>query len=585
MTVVALSLRAACCAAVLLAAPAARAQEGLERAFPADALLFVTVDDREAFSAACAETAWGRFFGDPALQPMWDAFRRARSEMSEEALADVGVDPWELFDMARGAMAFGVLAMDKDAIVASMESSSGWTPDEEASSSPFPLALGLLLELGDDRDEFADGVDTLVDQMVERQEGLVLKTETLGDVDVTLVTGRGPELRYGFVGDHFVATLCGETLTDRDHFGALVEGLRGESEEDLAEDGRFSGSVAARTTGGVRGFVDYGVVAMLGAEITAMVAPTGAATPEEVEAWMAFSIDASAAGFDIRVDSFQEMTTEQLAMVTAMYATQDPVALSWMPPTAWLATAVQIDAAAWADFILESLTKSDPEMARSIVTGMSDIEADYGFHPRDDFIDNLDGQFGYHFGAVDPSEALPLPIPDLPPFGMAFTFGLQDGEALRTVIDSVVRKAGVHAARRREDFDGYTVEIVPISFMNVAFAVTDDLFVLSMAPSMVRDVLRRRANPELESVATSKGYLAARSRVPDERGVEFHITAADFANFVLFVMAQAQAEDGDVLPGVTLPGRDVVARHLQGSILGSALVEEGGVSRWFIVTP
>jgi hypothetical protein len=47
--------------------------------------------------------------------------------------------------------------------------------------------------------------------------------------------------------------------------------------------------------------------------------------------------------------------------------------------------------------------------------------------------------------------------------------------------------------------------------------VLDDLLVLSLSPSMVKDVLRRKANPELPSLMTVKGVIERNELLPPER--------------------------------------------------------------------
>jgi hypothetical protein len=80
---------------------------------------------------------------------------------------------------------------------------------------------------------------------------------------------------------------------------------------------------------------------------------------------------------------------------------------------------------------------------------------------------------------------------------------------MRTLIDGLVRKQGLHVARQREEFEGYELYLVPfMPGVQAAYAVTDEVLVVSTAPSLVKDVLRRLGEDGPASLADDPGLKA-----------------------------------------------------------------------------
>ncbi|MCB9898964.1 MAG: hypothetical protein H6825_13245 [Planctomycetes bacterium] len=559
-------------AGLALLSPSARAGEGLEQVFPSGTLLFATIDDRAAMSDALAASSWGRLFHDAAFEGLRGALDAKLSAGGDAFLATTGVDPSRLLGALDGGLAFGVLA-------AADPERQEFDPEND-----FVVSLGFVAEVSGDVDDFAATVDGLVDRMLEDDDDLVLKSERYGDVDAGLVVDeKGVSMRYGFVDGHLVVTVNGPLLEDRDDFGALVDGVLGVADEVLADDPEFAGSLAAEPLTGVRASFD----------LMAFLRFASAFEPQVTDALealtqaggdvgrLAATFAVGAQGLDLSFEIRQQVPESQLAMLLD----QQPVAARFMPPTVRGAMALQMDWAAYYDQLVSGLMKQDPDAAREMISSMGDFEEQYGFHPRDDLIENLDGQVGLFVAEVDESEQLPLPLDDAPPLNVALVAGLRDGESLRTLIDDVVRKTGSHAVRRSEEFEGRVIDLVPLPGAgNLAWSVTDDLLVVSGAPSLVRDVLRRQGESKLESLATSEAYRAASARVPERRSFELSFAAADLGRLVLAVLHSIQDdqqqmhewlpdEPAGALVGIELPDGDLVARYVKGAGLVTATTE------------
>jgi hypothetical protein len=194
---------------------------------------------------------------------------------------------------------------------------------------------------------------------------------------------------------------------------------------------------------------------------------------------------------------------------------QQPMLTRLMPDSAESTYAMDLDLGSMFDAFLGLTMEEDPEEARDIIAGMAEMEADIGFHLRDDLLDNMDGQLGFFISEVPVGEGLPMAAPTgAPPVNYALLMGLADGEAMSAMLDSLVRSQGLHAARQLQEFEGYSIYVVPFFGMNACYAVLDDLVVLSLAPSMVKDVLRRKSNPELPSLESVEDVELRRALLP-----------------------------------------------------------------------
>jgi hypothetical protein len=160
-----------------------------------------------------------------------------------------------------------------------------------------------------------------------------------------------------------------------------------------------------------------------------------------------------------------------------------------------------------------------------IVAGLAEMDSELGFSLRDDLLANLDGQISFFATEVSPAERLMI-APDN--INYALVVGLADGEAVRTLVDTAVQNSGFRAGLKREEFQGFDVyKVALMPGISVSWTVTDDMAVVSAAPSMIQDVLRRKAAGDLPTVASSDQFKQSLSEHLDNYSI---ITYADAAS-------------------------------------------------------
>jgi len=64
----------------------------------------------------------------------------------------------------------------------------------------------------------------------------------------------------------------------------------------------------------------------------------------------------------------------------------------------------------------------------------------------------------------------------------------------------------MHAARKKSEFQGFEVYSVPIMPMTLHYAIVDDVAVLSLSPTLLQDVLRRKSDKELKNLAADPSF-------------------------------------------------------------------------------
>lgn len=495
------------------------AQSALLEALPADTLAVLSVDDIDELKASFAKSPMGQLWQDAALAAVREEVDLLMGELDGSALEETGISPFELLGMVHGPACMAMVAYE---------------PEADSAGGELTAAATWMFDTGEDLEAFSEGFDRFVDWFVEA-EGIVLKTESYDDVDVAVLVSPGDEsseTRYGFVGSVLVVTTESVAL-GRDLFGEIVDGLEGNAESGFAADSAFADSVAAAPGSSIRVWGDLGE----------FIRRTWEAADEDAREEMGVDMDdmgltqlgAVAVGLGISERGMQ--STAKLDFVglgwlqevlVAGVSGQDPMLMQWMPDSASMAYTMDLDLGEMFDAFLGITMQEDPEEARDIIAGMAEMEADIGFHLRDDLLDNMNGQIGVFLSEVPMGEGIPMAGPTDPAVNYCLMLGLADGEAMGALLDSVIRSQGLHAARQLEEFEGYTIYSVPFfPGMSACYAALDDLLVLSLSPSMVKDVLRRKGNPELPSMATVEGVTEREATLPTDRTMFSCQDAAD----------------------------------------------------------
>lgn len=220
-------------------------------------------------------------------------------------------------------------------------------------------------------------------------------------------------------------------------------------------------------------------------------------------------------------------------VVAAAVSEQDCRTLSWIPADPVWATAVDLDIGSAFDAALELVTLLDPTVGWEIIMGLSEVEAEWGFHPRDDLLDALDGQLGLFEGEVPDDERFFFGDGE-ESLNYCALLGLVDIEETQRQIKSLLRRRGLHALTRQSEFEGFQIyKVTLLPGLMLCYAIADELLVVSLAPSLVEDVLRCKAGTANGCLATSADYLAARSRLPASGSLVSYARGADAYKTVL----------------------------------------------------
>ena len=511
------------------AAPRVHAQNAALDALPGNTLAVFSIDDVSTLRASYAESVLGQLYADAAFDDFHEELDLLLTQLADEALAATGVDPFELADMVTGSVSWAMLEMNS-----------------KVSEGQEAIAMCLLVDSGENVDDFAQGVDRLAEELVDARD-MVLVVEDLNGVDVGVLINPemdDVEMRYGFV-ESMLGVTFESTDLDRDYFAEIIDGLQGAAEDVLSEAAGFRRSVAAKSDASLRVWMDFGGFLM---GISEGLEAGGHLDLETAKDLGLFSlggigsyVSVGAGGMNAQLDVEFTGGGQVKDVLLAGVGDQSPELTKLIPADVSSSYSMDLDMASMFDAFLEVLMGEDPEMAREMITGMAEMESEVGFNPREDFMENLDGQMAFFATVVEPGEGMPFAMTD-PPVNFALLMGLNDGEAMAATLDGVVRSQGLHAVRQLEEFEGYNLYVVPVlPGTSAAYAVTDDLLVLSMAPSLVKDVLRRKANPELPSIASSKDVQARLARLPRERTLVIHEDAAKQLQGALASIAEGLA--------------------------------------------
>jgi hypothetical protein len=510
---------------VLAGASRISGQSQLLDALPADTVGVLAVDDIDHLKEVLSESRMGQLWADVALDDVRAEVDLLMDEVDGKAVELTGSSPFELLSLLHGPMCFAVLAL-------------------EPRGSEVDAAVVWMLDAGEEIDTFSEEVDRFVDWLVDAK-GMVFKTETYGDTDAAvMVDPEVPtaEARYGFVDSVLVISIQNASL-ERDVFGEIVDGLVGEARSSFTEESPYRYSLAATSGVEVRCWLNAGELVRLSLDMRDQRG-TEVTNDDMIEMGLT-NLSSFAATVEITPErsltkvslGFSGLGWMQEAMLAGVDG-QDPSLMQWVPESVSIAQALDLDLSAMFDAFLGVMMARDPEAARDMIADMSEMEAGIGFHPRDDLLDNLNGQIAMFTGGVPVNEGLPFSAPSAPAVNYTLMLGLSDGEAMSATLDGVVRSQGMHVARQLEEFEGYSMYSMPVlPGVMLCYAVLDDLLVLSLSPSMVKDVLRRKANPELPSLMTVKDVIERDESLPPERTALLVQSVADQMTGVLTSIA------------------------------------------------
>ena len=577
-------------ATALLLSASAAAQQGFEHVLPADTLAFVGVADVEQMSKDFRASSSGRFWYDPACAALRDALADRIDVLTAQVHAELGVDPLELLDMLHGRVALAFVGTPGDA--------QAFHDDEDVAG----MAVVLLADVGEDRDRCAQVVDALAARLAD-DAGAVRKSNLVGETEVAVLELSGPgdgdglvRLNYAFHGGTLLVTLEKHPLP-KEPLDALLARLDGVAGETLSDRPEFRGSLAGEA-GGLQGWADLGRVMDFVHEAVAEADDDDLRIMERLGVFdlgcLSFSsrYAAGESRFDLSLDwggggwipSFMRL----------LCVSGPAGSLGAVPQDCRSAVAARLDFGGLFDTTVKALIESG-EVAMSEVTGfLAASEEMLGFDLRDDLLDALDGQVTVVTCEVDPAEAFMGTEAD--PQNYALLVGLKDGARINTLVEDAVRKMGLHAARKRQEFQGYEMFNVPVfPGIEVSYAILPDMAVISLSGTLLQDVLRRKAGGDLPALAGDQDFTARAARLLRQPGLLQYTDTAGSVKGVfralggLSEMFSGMARNApDEVPGLgelfsllsELPAVDeaVIDRHFKGASVTAMAIDEKGLT-------
>ncbi len=490
------------------AAPAAPAQEtpakpGFETVFAQDSLFFLGVDDVTALQKDLEASAWGRLFADEKAEPVKTAFRALLESLAAESKKEVGIDLVETAGLVTGR--FGVtlsgIANNKH---------GEWKP-ASIQSRLGDLHGAVAAEAGEHAGELKERVARCFNDLVESGKA-VMKLETAGTVDFVTVTPKDPEdharISLAAIGPTLALGFASGGDAERDDFARFLGALGGEGGDALAQSPAFRTSIAARP-GGVKLWLDTGALIRASMaqddEKDEGVAMQRALGLHEFGGFAArLTLDADG----MRVDAHQAWGGGWLPkVIDAFFAGGDLTLLKLVPVEARMALALHLDLATGLD-TMDAARKELGEAPLFSAPPPEDPAAgteEARLDPRKDFVDHLDGRIALFAAETDPTEAFQF-LPTAVPMNFALAVGVKNAEALRTSLDTLLRKNGLYAGRQRREFEGFQVYTLQATPFMLHYALVDDFLVASLSQTMLQDVLRRKSHPELPSLAADPAF-------------------------------------------------------------------------------
>ncbi|HEX5009392.1 MAG TPA: hypothetical protein VFY71_03240 [Planctomycetota bacterium] len=573
---------------LVLAAPAAAvqdkapAQPGFEHVVPSDSVFFVGVSDVEEFGRNFRASPAGRFWYDPANAPLREALEARIDGLTAQMHAELGVDPLKFLDMLHGRLALTTVGLPR--------------VEDLQAGPPHGFALALLADVGPDHDACETLVSALESRLAE-ELGAVRKSAVTGDTEISVLElAHGDEhepslrLKHGFHGDTLVLTLELHPM-QAEALETLIARLDGEPGESLADVPRFAGSLAAET-GGTQLWIDCGRI--LGLVREALVQQGDDDRANFLGRTGLFDLgclsmnsayEKAGSRMRLRLDWWGSGWIQSFARLACVSG--PPTTLGVVPADCLSAFAARVDFGGLFDAAVKALIDSGAVTMPDVVGFLSEAEESLGFNPRDDLLEALDGQVTLVQCAVPPEDAIPGLQGD--PQNMLLLVGLKDGTRVNGIIEDAVRRTGLHAARKRTEFQGYEMFGVPVfPGFEVHYAVLPDLAVLSLSGALLQDVLRRKADPDLPSLAKDKEFQARFASLTRAPGLlEYQDTAANAKAALHMLDSVGELLEridvgsmgglGGLLTGLPKVDEALIDRHFKGATVAALSVDENGL--------
>ena len=576
-----LASRALIAVGVLVAA--ARAQSGFQSVLPPETLVFIGLDDAGDYRAALRASPLGQLWNDPACAELRQMVTEQVGLLGDEAEMALGVDVMRLPDMLEGPVAVSLL--DLQLVPGSHDPA---------------LTVCIMADVGPNAAECRGLLDGLAEHVLSSQTGIVRTTESIGEAEfVGFSDGHvdehsGSRLRYGLAGQVAVVLVeVGGLRTD--HLPAIVSGLKSPPSRALAGHAAFAQSLAGATGPNLRVWADIGRI--IQNVHPAPRAATGAdAPPVDPEEKLVAALGLRDVGvLSMRAHCGPQGSYGALKLdwpgngqiprtLRNFFQPGDFPRLRYAPASARGVDAMRIDLAGLFDAVIKIIIESG-ESPAEVTRGLQEVEQFLGFNPRDDLLEQFDGEFVFVTGEINEESAQPGFAEVL---SVAMIAGLREAPQFRTFVEDLIHRRGLHVTQQTEEYEGVTIYcqdlfLVPIP---ICYAIIDDVLVVSGSPAMVRQIVHQRNTPDAPMLIELPAYRQAVASLRPGYGLLGYSDAAADAKSVLRMlrdlpkMMQNEEFDTDVLDwlrDLPLPADEVVDRYFHGGTATALTVDQSGI--------
>lgn len=468
-----------------------------EQLLPEEVLVFLSAPSIPVLKERCQGSLFGELLNDPEMKPFLDGVKEKLDELSSEMKDKSGVTLDSLLEIPQGEVTFAVMEMTSRKI-----------------------GLLLLLDFGDHQST----IDTLLDKLEEnlKEHGGEAETADYESVPVTTYTfeneGSNPFNQLSF----FTRDNCLVLASSPDITHEVLDRWDGKSEETFAQNDVYKYILdKCASEGRAPVFKWYFNPIGLTQSILGMV------QTQIPQAGMAIgflpilglnNLKGMGGVGDIDVEDFDSVgrtflyvdqpTSGLLNMFQFPAADLSPP--KWVPADAALYSGMNWDVNA-AYSAIETLvdTFQGPGAFARMVDEVAENENGPGIHPKNDLIDQLDGQIHIVMGALEEKEEDEEPTAPK----MLFALDVKDAQKMGSVLAKAAKSDSFPGTTR--EFEGATIYQMEADGENsVAMALAEKHLLIGNDVSLLENALRPRGGGP--SLSSSPTFQKLSSKFPEK---------------------------------------------------------------------
>ena len=539
-----------------------------DRLLPPGVLLHIRISDMTDLKERLPQTGFGKLYADESMDKVRDKIAEAFNKASEDAGKELGFPLSDLLNLPTGEVTLALLQ-----------------------PAGRDLAGVVMMEIGEQQ-ETLDKALAKLDETLTAQ-GAKKKTETIEEVEVTIYELPKPGADESSEEKNSFCFFAEDGLfvggSDLSVLQDVLSRWDGESDDVLAEEEVYSyirEKCATREDDDsvIEWYIDP--IGLIGA---ALNANEGAAFQalmfqnylpitgfDKLKA-IGGNMDLAEGGYDVHSRSF--MFVEQ--PTTGVLRALEFPATDLTPPTWVGASAPQYTALNWdVPGAYSALVEMTNALAGAGIAEqkLDELAQQAGFHPKDDLLDHLDGQFVMLGDSNSGSEQVAQKA--------LFAVKLKDTTKFQETLNIILEKAGSNVKER--EFEGTKVYDIPSPSPEVApaFAIAKDYFFISTHADLLEAALRPRSSDD-GTLAESKSYQKLTKLMPAKNSM---VTFSDLAkqlkpNYDMLKSGKLDAAFEGQFDSSILPDFDQISKFF--SIYGGYTIpdEKGVFSETFMFGP